>query len=126
MPVITSKRQRAYKCPQCGMINYNPHDIENKYCGNCHEFEEKKKVNRKLPKDWYWSYILSPIDKTKTKKQWAACAVKWTGEYAKVSGYGIYQEVFSLGITEEDAIKKVRKLIRKGKWKIRPIYFPED
>jgi hypothetical protein len=23
-------------CPRCGMTSYNPHDIEDGFCGNCH------------------------------------------------------------------------------------------
>lgn len=28
-------------CPRCGMTSYNPNDVREKYCGNCHEFHEK-------------------------------------------------------------------------------------
>jgi len=27
-------------CPQCGLTSYNPHDIVNRYCGNCHAFHD--------------------------------------------------------------------------------------
>lgn len=27
-------------CPKCGMTSHNPHDEEQKYCGNCHQFLE--------------------------------------------------------------------------------------
>jgi predicted nucleic-acid-binding Zn-ribbon protein len=30
----------AYTCIKCGMISYNPRDIENRYCGNCKQFED--------------------------------------------------------------------------------------
>jgi len=26
------------RCSRCGMGSYNPKDIEQKYCGNCHVF----------------------------------------------------------------------------------------
>ena len=25
-------------CPRCGMTSYHPKDIENGFCGNCHDF----------------------------------------------------------------------------------------
>jgi hypothetical protein len=27
-------------CPICGMTSYSPHDIAERYCGNCHIFYE--------------------------------------------------------------------------------------
>jgi len=27
-------------CPQCGMTSYNQNDIEQRYCGNCHQFHK--------------------------------------------------------------------------------------
>jgi hypothetical protein len=29
-----------YTCPRCMRVSYNPNDIENAYCGGCHEFDE--------------------------------------------------------------------------------------
>jgi Zn-finger nucleic acid-binding protein len=28
----------SFKCPRCNMVSYNRHDIEEGYCGNCHEW----------------------------------------------------------------------------------------
>ena len=28
----------SIRCPRCGMRSYNPHDIDQRYCGNCHAF----------------------------------------------------------------------------------------
>lgn len=27
-------------CPRCGMTSYHPRDIQERYCGNCHQFHE--------------------------------------------------------------------------------------
>lgn len=27
-----------FTCPQCGMTSYNPNDIRESYCGNCHQW----------------------------------------------------------------------------------------
>lgn len=27
-------------CPQCAMTSYNPNDIREKYCGNCHQYHD--------------------------------------------------------------------------------------
>jgi hypothetical protein len=27
-----------YRCPKCSMTTYNPNDIREKYCANCHQF----------------------------------------------------------------------------------------
>lgn len=29
----------AFSCPDCRMVSYNPNDIANRYCGNCHAFK---------------------------------------------------------------------------------------
>lgn len=28
----------SFTCPKCEMTSYNPNDIAQGYCGNCHEF----------------------------------------------------------------------------------------
>lgn len=33
----------TYTCPRCGMTSYNLNDIREKYCGNCHRFEESQR-----------------------------------------------------------------------------------
>lgn len=33
-----SENKDAIQCLHCGMISYNPNDIKEKYCGNCHVF----------------------------------------------------------------------------------------
>jgi len=30
--------EQSITCPKCGMVSYNQNDVENKYCGNCHQF----------------------------------------------------------------------------------------
>ena len=32
-------------CPKCGMTSYNPMDIAQRYCGNCHEFHANMETN---------------------------------------------------------------------------------
>jgi protein-arginine kinase activator protein McsA len=27
-------------CPRCGMTSYNPNDIRERYCGNCHAYHD--------------------------------------------------------------------------------------
>lgn len=29
----------SYTCPTCNKTSYNPDDVTNKYCGNCHKYE---------------------------------------------------------------------------------------
>lgn len=29
---------KSITCHLCGMTSYNPNDVENVYCGNCHRF----------------------------------------------------------------------------------------
>ncbi len=31
----------SFVCPDCGAVSYHPQDIENSYCGRCHEFKGK-------------------------------------------------------------------------------------
>ena len=30
--------QPSITCPVCGMTSYNPNDIREGYCGNCHDW----------------------------------------------------------------------------------------
>lgn len=48
--IITDKDtgSKGITCLDCGLTSYNEHDIEQKYCGNCHEFHELKKFRNKL------------------------------------------------------------------------------
>lgn len=40
-PAVKPKQEEDphFTCPDCGAKSYNPHDIKNKYCGNCHVFK---------------------------------------------------------------------------------------
>ena len=31
--------RQSYTCPRCHRVSYNPHDLEHRYCGACHQFE---------------------------------------------------------------------------------------
>lgn len=33
-------KQDHYCCPDCRMTSFNPNAVINRYCGNCHKFEE--------------------------------------------------------------------------------------
>jgi ribosomal protein S27AE len=35
---ISKPKQPSITCPRCGMTSHNPNDIEQQYCGNCHEY----------------------------------------------------------------------------------------
>ena len=30
--------KKAFKCPRCGMVSYGAEDLEEGYCGNCHDW----------------------------------------------------------------------------------------
>lgn len=32
----------SYTCLACGMTSHNPHDEANRYCGRCHQFEDRE------------------------------------------------------------------------------------
>ncbi len=32
---------RAIRCRGCGLVSYNPNDVANRYCGNCHQVLEE-------------------------------------------------------------------------------------
>ena len=36
--IYVTRGGRCIKCRTCERISYHPDDIQNKYCGNCHEF----------------------------------------------------------------------------------------
>ena len=33
--------QPSITCPVCGMTSYNPNDIREGYCGNCHDWTQE-------------------------------------------------------------------------------------
>ncbi len=36
------------RCPQCGLVSWNPQDVHYQYCGNCHQYHidmEKRDSN---------------------------------------------------------------------------------
>jgi hypothetical protein len=35
---------KSITCLKCNRTSYNINDIENKYCGNCHEFHQANEV----------------------------------------------------------------------------------
>jgi ribosomal protein L37E len=35
---MTGSTQPSITCPACGMTSYNPNDIREGYCGNCHDW----------------------------------------------------------------------------------------
>ncbi len=32
----------SFRCPVCKMVSYNPNDVREGYCGNCHAFTGKR------------------------------------------------------------------------------------
>lgn len=30
----------SIRCPQCGLTSYNPNDVRERYCGNCHQYHD--------------------------------------------------------------------------------------
>jgi ribosomal protein L37AE/L43A len=34
-----AENQPSFTCPTCSMTSYNPTDIAERYCGNCHAFK---------------------------------------------------------------------------------------
>jgi len=39
---------RNITCLECGRTSWHPQDIENLYCGGCHEFHADKEIRRAL------------------------------------------------------------------------------
>ena len=40
---MLSPGETSIICGQCGMTSYNPHDVQERYCGNCHGLHEDRK-----------------------------------------------------------------------------------
>jgi hypothetical protein len=34
----TDRAEPFFTCPACGMTSYNPNDVREGYCGNCHDW----------------------------------------------------------------------------------------
>ena len=41
-PYLEVADGKAIMCLRCGMVSYNPHDVEQRYCGACHLFLEAR------------------------------------------------------------------------------------
>jgi hypothetical protein len=39
-PLAVFTERPSYKCPACGRVSYHPKDIQERYCGACHCFED--------------------------------------------------------------------------------------
>jgi DnaJ-class molecular chaperone len=37
---IADEAPRSYICPGCRAVSYNPNDIDERYCGRCHQFAD--------------------------------------------------------------------------------------
>ena len=48
MKYVISKDGKSIKCLNCGMTSYNPIDVRDKYCGNCHVFLEDNELMKNL------------------------------------------------------------------------------
>lgn len=46
-------KQEGIKCLVCGMTSYHPKDVEELYCGNCHEFHAVLEMRRLNEREWY-------------------------------------------------------------------------
>jgi hypothetical protein len=45
---ITLANDQAILCLDCGLISFNPNDVRERYCGNCHEFHDAKEVKARV------------------------------------------------------------------------------
>jgi hypothetical protein len=52
--IVTSKdgKQKGIKCLDCGLTSWHYRDVEEKYCGNCHEFHEQKERIKNMKKKY--------------------------------------------------------------------------
>lgn len=48
-------------CLDCGMTSWNPNDVHERYCGNCHEFHEYK-MSRSLMLDEYFADMVAKLE----------------------------------------------------------------
>ena len=56
------------KCPNCGMESYNPNDIENKYCGNCHAFLEDIQIGFLNEFSYLMGQVMGTLSKPEVRK----------------------------------------------------------
>jgi hypothetical protein len=36
---VSTLDNATFTCPDCRMTSHNPNDVENRYCGHCHQFK---------------------------------------------------------------------------------------
>jgi len=42
------REQLRITCPRCGQMSYNPEDVAQKYCGNCHAFHADMRESKNV------------------------------------------------------------------------------
>jgi len=83
----------------------------------------------RLPKRWFWSYILAPLpNPLSKKKEWSACACRQainprtdTTIINDFFANNLFDEVFAVGRSRKVAEKRVIAQIKKGKYNTRII-----
>jgi hypothetical protein len=51
----------SIKCLDCGMTSWSKGDVDNLYCGNCHEFHDYK-LSRMLMLDEYFADMVAKLE----------------------------------------------------------------
>lgn len=49
----------SFRCPRCGAVSYNPHDLAARYCGRCHVFVtlDELRAAEQQPDLWLVQYL---------------------------------------------------------------------
>ena len=57
-------------CPVCGYTSYNPNDVKNRYCGNCHVFiDDAVKWSKSLHEDIDRAFLEEALAETERLKK---------------------------------------------------------
>lgn len=106
--IVTSKdgKQKGIKCLDCGLTSWHYKDVEEKYCGNCHEFHELKEKMKKLNKKY-----INP----KTGKKYGYYSPEGKG-YEDVLGWAKDFEPPKDEKAREKWFKKVRIVKQETTW----------
>lgn len=117
-------------CPQCKMESYNPHDIEHKYCGNCHQFHDEmenvvSQPSRFVRKPTYAQAMQYTVDNALDIVKWLgadAVAIMPPGSVTKRNGQTNVETW--IGVWNEPHHQRL--WVKPGEWVVRAEDDPGD
>lgn len=67
-PMEETVQEASITCPRCGMTSFNPNDVSEGYCGNCHDYTGQDNPGSKV----FYTQWIADYDVAEGKQIWSA------------------------------------------------------